>query len=446
MSTASRLGWFSTGVVIALGTFFGNLGTAHAQGPSFFPAASIEPPTSTESRSHPLAKDFDVKDIQNLARWLTSTQHVPGVALAIVHDGRILTATGYGVTNVNNPHPVDAHTTFRLASLSKAFAGALTGLLVHDRTLRWNSKVVDYLPGFQLSDSQATQQLTITDLLTHQTGLPRNSYDREVEANADYYALTQRLSRTPLVCHPGSCYTYQNVAFSLIGDVVYAASGTFYEQAIKRRLFIPLGMNDASIGITGIEASPSWAQPHVRRRHAWVPMMPKEAYYRLAPAAGVNASASDMAQWLLAQTGHRSDIFPATLLQYLHTSFIATPYQRRTQWQRVRTRDPGYALGWRIMHYDQDPLIFHAGAVQGYRAVAAILPHRDFGVAILWNSEDNLPASLIPTILDRAIGLPDRPWLAMQARLNERQLAFTRRRPSRQTAQRTSRASKLTPH
>lgn len=359
----------------------------------------------------PLAEGFDPAVFETIAEQLTYGERVPGMALAIVQGGRVLSARGFGVTDVNHPQPVDAHTVFRLASLSKAFAGTMAGLLVNDGTLRWDSKVVDYVPGFQLSDPVATRQLTVADVLSHRVGLTRNAYDRDVESNDDYYTLSHKLAYAPLRCAPGDCYAYQNVAFSLVGDVVFAASGNFYEQSVEKRIFKPLGMNDASMGLAGIQASPSWARPHVRSRNGWVGLTPKPTYYRLAPAAGVNASASDMAQWLLAQTGHRPDVLPAPLLATLHASLISTPGEMRSGWRRERVSSAGYALGWRVFEYAGHQVVFHAGAVQGYRGLVALVPERDLGVAILWNGESGLPSGLLPTILDRAMGLPAQRWL-----------------------------------
>ncbi|MGV8961659.1 MAG: serine hydrolase domain-containing protein [Stenotrophomonas sp.] len=359
----------------------------------------------------PLPADFDVATFESMAQQLTYGARVPGMAVAIVQGGRILSARGYGVTDVNNPEQVDAHTVFRLASLSKAFAGTMAGLLVNDGALRWDSKVTDYVPGFQLSTPEATAQLTVADVLSHRVGLPYNAYDRDVEANTDYYTLTHKLASAPLKCAPGECYAYQNVAFSLIGDVVFAASGSFYEQAVERRLLKPLGMNDASLGLAGIQASSRWARPHVRSRNGWVSLNPKPTYYRVAPAAGVNASASDMAQWLLAHTGHRPDVLPAPLLATLHAPLVNTPGEMRSGWRRDRLDSAGYALGWRVFDYAGHQVVFHAGAVQGYRGLVALLPERDLGIAILWNGESSLPTGLLPTMLDRAIGLPTQRWL-----------------------------------
>jgi len=386
-----------------------NNSQAIAPAPFAQPATSgqvAQPRYATPSQALPLAAGFDVRQFESMAQQLVAGQRVPGLAMAIVQNGRVLSARGYGITDVRAAQPVDAHTVFRLASLSKAFAGTMTGLLVNDGTLRWDSKLTQYLPNFQLNDPYAAQQITVADLLSHRVGLTHNTYDRDLEANADYRALTQKLAFAPLQCAPGTCYGYQNIAFSLIGDVVFAATGDFYSQEVQRRIFKPLGMNDASLGLEGIEASPRWARPHVRARRGWVSLNPKPTYYQLPPAAG------DMAQWLLAQTGHLPDVLPAPLLATLHQSLVNTPSELRgSAWRRERVNSAGYALGWRVYDYAGHRLVFHGGAVQGYRGLVALLPERDLGIAVMWNSDSSLPSGLLPTMLDRAIGLGERAWL-----------------------------------
>lgn len=355
----------------------------------------------------PLPTGFDVQTFEAMAQQIVANQRVPGMAMAIVHNGKVLSARGYGITDVSDAEPVDGHTVFRLASLSKAFAGATAGLLVNSGTLRWDSKLTDYLPEFKLSQAGAAQNITVADLLSHRVGLPHNSYDRDLENYVSYRDLTRKLANAPIKCAPGTCYAYQNVAFSLIGDIVFAATGDFYGQEVRSRLLKPLGMNDASLGLEGIESSARWAKPHVRGRGGWVSLMPKSTYYEVAPAAGVNASASDMGQWLIAQTGHRPDVLPAPLLATLHKSLVDTPYQTRSSsWRRARLDSAGYALGWRVYDYSGHQMIYHAGAVQGYRGMIALLPGSDLGIAVMWNGESSLPAGLLPTMIDRAVGIP----------------------------------------
>ncbi len=368
--------------------------------------------TPTANDPHPLPADFDVAEFERMARAMTVGRRVPGVALAIVHDGQVLTEKGYGVTSVNAPQAIDAHTVFRLASLSKSFAATLTGLLVDDGTLGWNSRIADYVPDFHLSSEAATQQLTIADVLSQRSGLlAHNAFDHDIEAGASYQSVADRLAYARLGCMPGDCYSYQNVAFSLAGDAISKATGNDYAQLVRTRIFQPLGMNDASLGIDGLESSARWARPHARSRNGWVAETVKPNYYRLLPAAGVNCSISDLAQYLIAHTGHRPDVLPPQLLDVLHTQLVQTMSETRTGWRRERVDDAGYALGWRVFDYSGHRVILHAGAVEGYRGWVAMIPERDLGVAILWNSSSWLPSGLLPTILDRAIGLPSHPWL-----------------------------------
>ncbi|NUS60723.1 MAG: serine hydrolase [Lysobacter sp.] len=381
------------------------------------PPVQAVPPTGVQLASviepnpTPVASGFDVRVYEDMAQQLVADQRIPGMAMAIVKNGRIVSMRGYGITDTKAAEPIDSHTVFRLASLSKSFAGTMTGLLVNDGVIRWDSRVNDYLPDFHLQNEYATQRLTVADVLSHRTGLSHNAFDRDLEGNVDYRTLTQKLAYAPAKCLPGDCYGYQNIAFSLIGDVVFAATGAFYPQEVERRIFKPLGMNDASLGLEGIEASPRWAKPHVRGRGGWVSLMPKPSYYRVAPAAGVNASISDMAQWLLAHGGHRPDVLSAPLLATLHAPLVSTPGELRGTWRRARLNAASYAIGWRVYDYSGHQLVFHAGAVQGYRGMMALLPERDLGVAILWNSESSLPTGLLPTILDGAIGMPSQRWL-----------------------------------
>ena len=197
--------------------------TAQALGPADSSASAVPVPVNLEHTAappaqpqawrqplpehavKPLPASFDLAAIESQAEQLTWGNRVPGISMAIVQGGQILSARGYGVTDVSNPEPVDAHTVFRLASLSKAFAGTMAGLLVEDGTLRWDSRIVDYVPDFALRDPAATQALTVADVLSHRVGLPYNAFDRDVEANADYHTLTRRLANAPLTCHPGQC-------------------------------------------------------------------------------------------------------------------------------------------------------------------------------------------------------------------------------------------------
>jgi beta-lactamase class C len=353
-----------------------------------------------------IAREFD--------GWLDEVDRsggVAGLAAAVVKDDRVLLERGIGVADWSTGEPVTTETVFRLASLSKAFAAALTGLLVEEGRLHWDTKVADALPSFTLADVEDTQRLTVQDILSHRVGLPHNTYDRLLEQDEPYELLVDRLKDVPMACPVGACYGYQNIAFSMIGDVVFAATGDFYYHQVEKRIFHPLGMTGATYGRDALESSKSWARPHHHAGTGWASFVPSEAYYRVAPAAGVNASVRDIEQWLIAQMGGRPDVLSPALLETLHKPLVDTDRELRgSPWKRGRLKEAQYALGWRIYDYAGETLIFHAGAVQGYRAMIAFLPRYRFGAVMLWNCESGLPAGLMPMLFDRYLGLPEVNW------------------------------------
>lgn len=350
--------------------------------------------------------------------WLDAIEasgQVAGLAVGIVQGDQVLLQRGIGYADANSGQPVTPDTVFRLASLSKSFATTLAGLLVDDGYISWDSRIGGILPTFALKDASAAEKLSVRDILSHRVGLPHNSYDHLLEQDEPYPLLVDRLREIDPICGVGDCYSYQNVAFSLMGDVTYAVTGDFFYHQVEKRIFHPLGMATATYGRDALESAREWARPHSRNGRRWLPFQPRENYYHVAPAAGVNASIKDMSQYLIAHMGGRPDVLAEDLLATLHRPVVATPTEMSSApWRRGRLRDAHYALGWRVFDYAGEPLVFHAGAVQGYRGVIAFLPQRRFGLVMLWNCETALPTGLLPMALDRYLELPAVDWAGVE--------------------------------
>ncbi|MBL8297195.1 MAG: beta-lactamase family protein [Rhodanobacteraceae bacterium] len=350
--------------------------------------------------------------------WLDSIEgsgQVAGLAVAVVEGNQVLLQRGIGYADANAGIPVTPDTVFRLASLSKSFAATLAGLLVDDGYISWDSRVGGILPTFALKDASAAEKLSVRDILSHRVGLPHNSYDHLLEQDEPYPLLVDRLREIDPICSVGDCYSYQNVAFSLLGDVTYAVTGDFFYHQVEKRIFHPLGMTTATYGRDALESSREWARPHSRSGRRWIPFQPRENYYHVAPAAGVNASIKDMSQYLIGHMGGRPDVLAEDLLQTLHRPVVATPTEMTSApWRRSRLRNAQYALGWRVFDYAGEPMVFHAGAVQGYRGVLAFLPQRRFGIVMLWNCETAIPTGLLPMAFDRYLGLPQVDWAGVE--------------------------------
>jgi beta-lactamase class C len=391
--------------------------------------SSLSPEQAAEARR----LEAIAEELGDLADTVADVNGVAGLSLVVVKDNRVFLAKGAGVTDVRTAEEVDADTVFRLASLSKGFAAAVAAQLVREGVLRWDMLIQPWLPGFHLANNEDANRVTLRDLLSHRVGLPYNTLDRRLEADEPYPVLVEALQSVPMNCPVGDCFGYQNIAFSLVGDLVFATTGSFYSFQVEKRLFEPLGMRRATYGREALEASGNWARPHVRRGGAMAVVSPKDTYYRVAPAAGINASANDLGQWLIAQLGGRLDVLPSDVLEELHAPVVATPHEiRGSGWRRQRLRSASYGLGWRVMDYAGERLVFHAGAVQGYRGMLGLLPDRGFGFAVIWNSESGVPAGLLPVALDRFLGLPVVDWLELD-KLDIRTATRSKTPPSRAT-------------
>ncbi|HEX7348758.1 MAG TPA: serine hydrolase domain-containing protein [Rhodanobacteraceae bacterium] len=389
--------------------------------------------TGVHQAALPAARvDAALKDYDHWLDQLAAENQTAGLATAVVIDGKVRYERTLGYADANTGEKVEPDTVFRLASLSKAFATALTGLLVRQGSLTWDTRLATVLPFFKLRNANASQEATVRDILSQSIGLPHNAYDNLLSEGVPYQELERKLATVPMACSPGDCYGYQNVAFSLIGDVIYAKTGQFFIHQVDKYLFVPLGMTTASYGRDGLEHSASWARPHYKSGGHWVAFEPNDHFY-IPPAAGVNASIRDMEQWLIAQMGGRPMVLPESLLDVLHSPVIDTPSETMfSNWRRARVKHASYALGWRVYDYAGHTMLFHAGAVQGYRSMIGFLPEYHAGVVVLWNCESNTPAGLLPELMDALLALPHEDWagldhVARRATRHERKAPARRR-------------------
>ncbi len=338
-----------------------------------------------------------------------------GLAVAVVEDDEVVVLRTWGERAAGSGDAVTPDTVFRIASLSKAFAATLAALLVEEGKMSWAQPVTPAVPEFTLMDPAQTRAVTVRHILSHQLGLPPNAYDNLLEAGTPTSRILERYGEVDMLCKVGECYTYQNVAFNMIVDVVEKASGEPFEHLLRERLFEPLGIRTASVGRDALRASGNWARPHVRRRNGpWRTTGVDQAYYNVPAAGGVNASLRDMSVWLRAQLGARPDVLPGDILEEVHTAKIATRAEtRRMRLLRGRLASSYYGYGWRIYDYAGYEVINHSGGVEGYMAQIAFVPERNTGIVILANTRTRRAWRILPTWLDARLGLPERDWLML---------------------------------
>lgn len=329
-----------------------------------------------------------------------------GLAVAVVEDGRISFARGFGTTHAAGGQAVDARTVFRWASLSKGVAATMVGELAAEGRVSLAAPVSNYATTLRLPGGNETRA-TVEDLLSHRLGVTRNAFDNKLEQGIDPRQLRPQLATLTQLCAPGSCHAYQNVAFDASAEIVQNLTGKSYQNAVAQRLFQPLGMIDASVSRAGLVASRSWAKPHVGRRTVTV----NDNYYRVPAAGGVNSSILDLARWMQAQMGETPEVVPTRVLDVIHAPRIFT--NRRNGVFNRAMGSSQYALGWRDYNYVGHRLVGHQGAVMGYRATVLFDPATKSGIAMLWNSQSSRPVALQLELLDRMYRMPRRDWLGL---------------------------------
>ncbi len=330
---------------------------------------------------------------------------LPGLAYAVVKDGQVVALKTYGVRHKGRSAVIDEHTTFRLASISKGFASVLAGLLVEKGYLYWDDPIKKHLPNFRLKDNLHTSTVTLRHTLSHTTGLTEYAGVSLIYKDLSCSSILEGLRYSTIAAAPADSFTYQNAIYSAIDVIAEAVTQKSYTHLIDSLLLQPLGMQDASMGYSNMVARKNKAMPHTySRRYGWNSSGSiRNKWYNVAPAAGVNASISDMATWMQAMLGHRPDVVPPSVLAEIFTPHVTINDDSKY----YETWAPGitqgwYGLGWRVFDYNETRVVYHGGYVRGFRPEMGFCPSEDIGIVLLTNaSKNDLSTLCVPAFFNR---------------------------------------------
>jgi beta-lactamase class C len=358
-------------------------------------------------------RDINYAALDERFKRLAEKQAVVGLAVGIVENGRITFLSGYGEDLAGSGRPVTPQTVFRWASVSKGVAATMVAKLAEEGKLSLQAPVARYAPSLKLPGGMENQA-TVGDLLSHRLGLYRNAYDNKLEEGGDTRFLRQTLAQLNLICAPGTCWSYQNVAYDGSSEIVEKVTGKPYGEAVREYLFDPIGMTSASMTRQGLVSAPSWARPHNGGRK---PLEVLDTYYRVPAAGGVNSNIKDMALWMVAQMGQMPAVLSPQLLQTIQAPLVKTPGERRRMRKFLeRLGEAGYGYGWRSYDYAGHRIVGHRGGVSGYRSLILFDPARKSGVVALWNSNSSQPGGLEFEVMDMVYHLPFRDWMELDSK------------------------------
>lgn len=358
------------------------------------------------------AQQAPLAGFEEYAQKAMKDWEVPGMAIAVVKDDKIVFAKGFGVRKIGEATPVDEKTLFAIGSSSKAFTAATLALLVDEGKLKWDDRVSKYLPDFETYDPYVTRELTIRDLLTHRSGLERGDmlwYGTE-NSREEILRRTRFIKPTWSL---RSTFGYQNLMYLAAGQVVAKVTGQSWDDYVTQRIFMPLGMTSTNTSIKAFKTD-NVAAPHGKfddkvQAIAW------RNIDNIAPAGSINSNVVDMAQWLrlqLAQgTYQGKKVFTPVTAAEMHTPQTVMRIDALYKILYSEAHFLNYGMGWFLSDYKGRKLVEHGGAIDGMRAGVAMLPEEKLGVVILTNMNGSvISMPLIYRIFDSYLGAPQKDW------------------------------------
>lgn len=386
------------------------------------PAASAATPATggaQQAETAPL-------DIDQLAARVQKTFSVPGMSIAVVKEGKLLFAKGYGVREVGKPGRVDAQTLFGIGSNTKAFTVAALGMLADQGKLGWDDKVIDHLPQFRLMDPWITREFTIRDMLTHRSGLGLGAGDLMIFPRTDF-------SRSDVIHNlrflkPASSFRskfdYDNLLYIIAGQLIPSTTGVSWEDFVQARILDRLGTGCAA-NLLHAAADPDVAAPHVLISGAVTAVTPDRTT-TFDAAGSIECSAQGMAKWMLLQlAGGRAANGSRLFSEAAHTEMwspqtIISPLPAAASLTRTDFLD--YGLGWFLENYDGYERVWHTGGLIGMVSYVSMIPSKHLGIVVLTNQQSGGALySTMQTLLDAYLGAPRQNWMSYWSKRSEKQ-------------------------
>ena len=360
----------------------------------------------------------------DLDAWVASsmkTFDVPGTGIAIVKDGKILLAKGYGVRKLGDPTAADEFTMFGIGSNTKAFTTAALATLIDERRLSWDDPVYQRLPGFVMYDPYVSHEMTIRDLLTHRSGMglgegdllfwPHSTYTREEVIHKLRFMRPASSFR--------SHYAYDNLLYMTAGQIIPAVTGTSWDDYVQRHIFAPLGMSHSNVSNSAFKPGDNYASPH-SRVDGRLQVIPFGTLDNAGPAGSINSCAADMAKWVQLQLNRgkfmdrEGRLFTEQRSKEMWSAHTILPIgDPPPPLAALKPNFADYALGWGLRDYHGRKMAGHTGGVAGFVSRVMLVPEENLGVVILTNAEEGGAFdSILYHVLDHFFHLPPTDWIA----------------------------------
>ncbi len=385
------------------------------------------------------AADAPLDGLEESIEQARELWQAPGLAVAIVKDGKVVFMEGFGTRHLGRAAPVDEHTLFTLASTTKAFVAASIGMLVDEGKLGWDDPVIEHLPGFRVEDPYVTREITVRDLLSHRTGV--EPVDWLWLRGFPPAEAVRHLAHAEQAASLRASWIYNNMMYVAAGQVVARVSGMPLQEFVRRRIFGPLGMHETAFTRSVDESD------NVAGAHAFADGKPVEIEPYRSPsplgAAGIHSSVSDMTRWLRflldeATVDGRRLLEPDTFAELFKPQMVAAEIIYPAA-EEAHPHFFGYGLGWFLQDYRGRLLAMHTGSLFGANALVALVPEEELGLVIFIDADPvEYRHAFMYDVIDRFLGAHDTDWSARLHRVYARLDAERQRKERQERARRAA--------
>lgn len=363
---------------------------------------------TTTADEEPSLRGIDAFILSVMEEW-----KVPGLAIAVIKDDRVILSKGYGYRDVEKKLPVTPRTLFAIGSITKSFTVTILGMLVDEGKLDWDTPVREYLPEFRLYDPIATEYMTIRDLVTHRSGLPRHDLVW-YGAHLSREEMVRRLRYLKPSKEFRSAWQYQNLMYMTAGYLAGRVMGTRWEELVRQRIFQPLGMRASNFSVTDSQRSDDFALPYDKVNDR-IERIPFRNIDEIGPAGSINSNVEEMIRYVQFHI-NKGTYGGRQLLSRSNAEQMQTPQMVMPgSIQKLIYDEHGlanYGLGFMITTYRGHKVVTHGGNIDGFASLLSFMPDDKIGMIVLTNLSGALPASIIVirNVYDRLLGLAPIDW------------------------------------
>ncbi len=348
---------------------------------------------------------------------------VPGIAVGIIKDGKVVFAKGYGYRNANTKAPVDTKTIFGIASCTKAFTAASIGILSDQGKLNWDDEVISHFPEFKLYDPFITRDFRVDDLLCHRSG--DETFDGDLLWYGTDYSreeILKRFAKRKNVYGFRRRFGYSNLMFVAAGVMLENITGISWDNFVVKNIFKPLGMNSTTTTNSGFDSTMNIAMPHLEGK-------PVDFinYDNIGPAGSINSNIDDMLKWV--KLWLNKGVYNGDTIFSQKVYNTATSPHTNLNWKdeerKGGTHFYSYGLGWFLLDYDGVKIIQHSGGLPGFHSKVVLIPSENTGFVILSDQLTSLVEALYHKLLDFTLSDIENPkdWASIYLKRKQRQEA-----------------------